>query len=459
LYIAFWAAQAAKRDVSDTMSYGWVRSEILGGLTNGCFLLSLCLYVVLEAIPRFIDPPELDAGWPFIAVAGAGLAVNTIGTLAFAATGISHGHSHGGGGDHGHSHGGHGGHGGHGKKKKKKGHGHSHGGHDEHEEHEEHAHGDELDSLIHKSEKKKSDHGHSHGGHGKKKKGGFRIKLDLNMWGVFIHYLGDMISSAVVLVTGILLHFVGGDWTLYVDPVASLLIVALIMWTTIPLVKECSMILLQSTPSSVALDTIRDELYELQGVESVHDLHVWQLAEGKVVASVHISVEEGMDFIPCLKEVKGVFHQHGIHSITVQPEFVPKDHPVLEFCEENCVQDCEEDWCCKKTADRVLKESGVPRSSSRLSVPEKEHEVNPSGHDVFDPFNVHTDNNGLGKSAGDIEKGHSHGHKKSKDHSHSHAHSHGKKGHSHGNGHDHEDHDHDDSHDDSHDDDEISVKL
>jgi Co/Zn/Cd efflux system component len=68
------------------MSYGWVRSEILGGLTNGCFLLSLCLYVALESIPRFIDPPEFDSGWPFIIVAACGLAINTFGTIIFACT-------------------------------------------------------------------------------------------------------------------------------------------------------------------------------------------------------------------------------------------------------------------------------------------------------------------------------------------------------------------------------------
>lgn len=55
------AVQASKRESSDQMSYGWVRSEILGGLTNGCFLLSLCLYVALESIPRFIEPPGILA--------------------------------------------------------------------------------------------------------------------------------------------------------------------------------------------------------------------------------------------------------------------------------------------------------------------------------------------------------------------------------------------------------------
>lgn len=74
-------------------------------------------------------------------------------------------------------------------------------------------------------------------------------KFDFNMWGVFIHYAGDMLSSAVVLAMGFIIHFVDAKWTLYIDPASSLLIVALILWTTIPLVKDCSMILLQSTPA------------------------------------------------------------------------------------------------------------------------------------------------------------------------------------------------------------------
>jgi len=72
--------------------------------------------------------------------------------------------------------------------------------------------------------------------------------FDLNSWGVIIHYAGDMLSSAVVLVMGLILHFVDSEWTQYIDPTSSLLIVALILWTTVPLVRDCSMILLQSTP-------------------------------------------------------------------------------------------------------------------------------------------------------------------------------------------------------------------
>jgi len=118
LYIAYWAQQAQKRDLSDEMSYGWVRSELLGGLTNGCFLLAICLYVVLESIPKFIEPHPIEAGLVFIIVAAAGLTVNTIGTFIFWLTGQGHTHSHGGGGGHSHGHDDHGH--GHGDKKKER---------------------------------------------------------------------------------------------------------------------------------------------------------------------------------------------------------------------------------------------------------------------------------------------------------------------------------------------------
>jgi len=154
LYIAYWAQQAQKRDLSDEMSYGWVRSEILGGLTNGCFLLAICLYVVLESIPKFIDPRPIEAGFVFIFVAAAGLLVNTIGTIIFCLTGPGHSHSHGG---HGHGHGGHDH--GHTPKKKKEEHGHDHNHSHEHghDHNEENGHSKEK-----KHKKKKEGHSHEH---------------------------------------------------------------------------------------------------------------------------------------------------------------------------------------------------------------------------------------------------------------------------------------------------------
>eukprot|EP01089_Gocevia_fonbrunei_P013702 TRINITY_DN3569_c0_g1_i1.p1 TRINITY_DN3569_c0_g1~~TRINITY_DN3569_c0_g1_i1.p1 ORF type:complete len:450 (-),score=75.88 TRINITY_DN3569_c0_g1_i1:66-1415(-) len=365
LFIAYWAASAAKRDINDKMSYGWARSEVLGGLTNGCFLLSLCLYVFLEAIPRFINPESIDSSWWFIGVAGGGLVINTLGTVIFAFAGISHGHSHSHGG-HGHGDHGHGEHG-HGHGKKEKEHGHGHGkkkhGHDHGEKKHDHGHkkkdkhhhdeyepfeDDDLEAMDDIEMEPKT---HKHKSHKKKKAS--KWKIDLNVWAVFLHYLGDMISSALILIAGLLLHFFqDSTWADYMDPAASVLIVILILWTTFPLVKRCAIILLQSTPSEVEMDSLRDSILGLPGVESLHDLHVWQLVDGMIISSAHIAVEEGIEWSTLVKKIKSVLHEHNIHSSSVQPEFVQRNKPMKPFCEENCVKNCEEDWCCKKTAEK-----------------------------------------------------------------------------------------------------------
>ena len=200
------------------MSYGWKRTEILGALTNGIFLVSLSVYITLETIPEIIEPEAPPSGGIVIIIAFFGLVINTVATVVFHFTGQSHGHSHAGGG-HGHSHGGgeddhghaHGeddhGHSHANKKKgkkdeefslvedyheqkeKKEGHGHAHGddgdnhghshSHGEKKEKKEghgHAHGEGEEHGHSHAEKKKEGHGHSHGGddhghsHAEKKK-------------------------------------------------------------------------------------------------------------------------------------------------------------------------------------------------------------------------------------------------------------------------------------------------
>jgi len=159
----------------------------------------------------------------------------------------------------------------------------------------------------------------------------------------------------MVLAAGILLHFFSAEkykWTLYIDPVSSLLVCGLILYTTVPLVKRCSMILLQST-GQVDLALIKKKLLKVEGLMSLHDLHVWQLVDGMSVASIHVSVEEGVDFNTLVSDVKKIFHQFGVHSTTIQPEFVPRNTTTSLFCNQNCVKECDEDWCCKKSAEKT----------------------------------------------------------------------------------------------------------
>lgn len=112
------------------------------------------------------------------------------------------------------------------------------------------------------------------------------------------------------------------------------------------------MILLQSTPTEVNLEGIRKKMLEIEGLQSVHDFHAWQLVDGMIITSVHITVEEGADFNGIINQVKTIFHEVGIHSTAIQPEFVPPNSKENQYCEQPCVVECEEDWCCKKQASQ-----------------------------------------------------------------------------------------------------------
>jgi zinc transporter 1 len=87
-------------------------------------------------------------------------------------------------------------------------------------------------------------------------------------------------------------------------------------------VRSAAFILLQGVPPSVSLYKVSKDIAAVPGVLSVHDLHVWQLSETKMVASVHIMVSGAQPYMEIGREVTAVFHRHGIHSGTVQPEVV-----------------------------------------------------------------------------------------------------------------------------------------
>jgi len=116
------------------------------------------------------------------------------------------------------------------------------------------------------------------------------------------------------------------------------------------------MILMQSTPVEIEMEKIRNDLYKVEGLVSIHDFHVWQLVDGMIISSVHVAVEEGADFTNLVHEIKRIFHEVGIHSSAIQPEFVPRNFQDAHYCEQNCVQECDEAWCCQKSAEKHKRE-------------------------------------------------------------------------------------------------------
>lgn len=150
---------------------------------------------------------------------------------------------------------------------------------------------------------------------------------NLNMRGVFLHVLGDALGNVGVMVVALCLMYVPAHhtWKLYLDPTISLLITVIIFGSALPLVKSASKILLQAVPTGIALDDVKEDIADIPGVDSVHELHIWQLSDVKMIASLHIQIEFDPDqagrYMQLARAIRTCLHAYGIHSSTIQPEY------------------------------------------------------------------------------------------------------------------------------------------
>lgn len=159
----------------------------------------------------------------------------------------------------------------------------------------------------------KGSHGHSHG--------------DLNMRGVFLHVLGDALGNIGVIASALFIWLTDYKWRFYSDPAISLIITIIILGSAIPLCKAASRILLQAVPASISIDDIKDDIQDLPGIVSCHHLHVWQLSDTKLVASLHVQVafdfkgDGSARYMQLAQAIRLCLHEYGVHSSTIQPEF------------------------------------------------------------------------------------------------------------------------------------------
>ncbi len=194
-----------------------------------------------------------------------------------------------------------------------------------------------------------------------KKKGGSGAQM--NMRGVFLHVLADALGSVVVIISAIIMWKTEWEYKIYVDPALSLVLVVIMMKGVWPLLIESALILLQTVPTHIEVDKLKKRLLEnIDGVLAVHDFHVWQLTGDRIIASAHIrclNLSEYMKvsayigfrtflasrtcFTQIAENVKEFFHHEGIHSTTIQPEFVESHDPSAIGSAEDCAIACPRD--------------------------------------------------------------------------------------------------------------------
>jgi cobalt-zinc-cadmium efflux system protein len=139
----------------------------------------------------------------------------------------------------------------------------------------------------------------------------------LNLRGAYLHVLGDLLGSVATVAAALIIRFSG--WLL-ADPLASLLMTALIMRGAWSLVRESVDVLLESTPSHISVGAVRAQLQAIPGIESVHDLHVWTVNSGVIAMSAHAIVREPSRHQHVLEHVHDAMQLFGIQHVTIQLE-------------------------------------------------------------------------------------------------------------------------------------------
>lgn len=191
--------------------------------------------------------------------------------------------------------------------------------------------------------------GHSHSGghhHG-----------SMNMRALLLHVLGDALGNVGVISSGLIIWQTTWKYRYYSDPLISLFITIIIFSSALPLVKSASFILLQGVPENVNLEVLCGEIERVEGVVSVHELHVWQLSETKHIASVHIRIDQRADYMSAVHKIRRILHRYNIHNATIQPEF--GDDTTNGQYSSNCMvacppgKDCGADQKCCPTVPAI----------------------------------------------------------------------------------------------------------
>src|SRR5690242_17045150 len=149
-----------------------------------------------------------------------------------------------------------------------------------------------------------------------------RGQHDINIRSAFLHMAADAMVSAAVVFSGLIILWTGQRW---VDPVMSLVVAVVILWGSVGLLKESVLMSLMGVPTGIDVDQDEVALGELEGVEAVHDLHIWPLSTTETALTAHL-VTPRADFPDeLLSSARRLLHDRfRIEHCTIQVE---RDHP------------------------------------------------------------------------------------------------------------------------------------
>ncbi|XP_061934062.1 proton-coupled zinc antiporter SLC30A1 isoform X3 [Apis cerana] len=182
----------------------------------------------------------------------------------------------------------------------------------------------------------------------------------------------DALGCVFVILVSILVYFTDSGVAKYIDPFFAIISSISLFALSYSYMKESGLILLQTIPNHINIDSLKRELLEaFPGIVNVHDLHVWQLTGQKIISTVHIIFLDPMVYTSITDQVTAFFIEMGITQVTIQPEF-HKMRPNME--KTGCLIRCHGEHC--SSSQCCSKEKFIEDSCSDLSTKKQGQSIN-----------------------------------------------------------------------------------
>uniref|UniRef100_A0A6A7FY60 Zinc transporter 2-like isoform X2 n=2 Tax=Hirondellea gigas TaxID=1518452 RepID=A0A6A7FY60_9CRUS len=327
--VSLTAISLAMRPASRQMNFGYHRAEVLGALISVLMIWVITGVLVYAAAQRVMSMEFVVDGDTMIIVAALGVIMNIIQGIVL----------HSGGGGHGHSHGGLG---------SARLHSDSNASaitsSGDHQDQQPDNSSTQVNVTVEPSSdavttttntngtgprqnsaptnnNSSSNHNHSHD----------HEDNNINIRAAFIHVIGDLLQSVGVLVAAYIIRYYP-EYKI-ADPICTFLFSVLVMFTTVPIIRDLGRVLMEGVPLGVDYTAICAHLTALPGVRMVHSLHVWTLTIDKNACSVHLAVSSDCDPDSVLRGAQRVIRsRHHIYHTTIQVE--PYNSQLMDNCNQ-----------------------------------------------------------------------------------------------------------------------------
>jgi len=180
----------------------------------------------------------------------------------------------------------------------------------------------------------------------------------------FSEIFRDLVGPFLTIGTACTVHFhvVNDDYSAYMDPVIGVVYILILICTSIPIIKQSCLILLQTIPGNVEIEVLNKVLLKkFTGILAIHEMHIWSLSANKLVITAHAVYANKKKYLEIHENVEDFFQNQGFSQVTIQPEFVLQEHPSeldLITCNLKCkAKECEDKQCCDHALNALRNQS------------------------------------------------------------------------------------------------------